>query len=42
MREAFTEDTAVPVVPSTVTNDMAAIWLALEAFVYSRLSDLMD
>lgn len=48
VREAFTEDTGIPVVPSTVTNDMAAIWLALEAFVYSReldmsrLRDLVD
>ncbi|SAL02911.1 ROK family protein [Caballeronia calidae] len=40
VREAFTEDTGIPVVPSTVTNDMAAIWLALEAFVYSRELDM--
>lgn len=40
VREAFTEDIGIPVVISTVTNDMAAIWLALEAFVYSRELDL--
>lgn len=39
-REAFTADTGIPIVPSTVTNDMAAIWLALEAFVYSRELDM--
>jgi predicted NBD/HSP70 family sugar kinase len=39
-REVFTTDTGIPVLPSTITNDMAAVWLALEAFVYSRDLDL--
>jgi predicted NBD/HSP70 family sugar kinase len=38
--EVFSADTGIPVLPSTITNDMAAIWLALEAFVYSRELDL--
>lgn len=40
VREGFGTDAGIPVVPSTLSNDMAAIWLALEAFVYSRDLDI--
>ena len=35
-RQAMAEYSDVPIEPSTVPNDMAAIWLALETFFYSR------
>ena len=39
-RETFALDADIPLVPSTISNDMAAISLALEAFVYSRELDI--
>lgn len=40
VRETFALDIDIPVMPSTVSNDMAAISLALEAFVYTRDLDI--
>lgn len=40
VRDGFGADTGIGVAPSTIPNELAAIWLALEAFVYSRDLDL--
>jgi predicted NBD/HSP70 family sugar kinase len=38
-RETFASDDGARILPSTVANDVTAMWLALEAFVYSRELD---
>lgn len=40
VREVFATDSNTPIMPSTISNDMAAISLALEAFVYSHDLDI--
>lgn len=40
VRQVLSEDTGILVEPSSIPNEMAAIWLALEAFVYSRDLDI--